>query len=360
MNEGSVSKTSTIQVADVPPTVSSLNLQTGYADGQSVTLAPSVYSPLPEAPGGLNYQWTILKDGQPFATANTPTYTFTPAAPTMTSDGAPVPDVYQVSLTVSDNYGGSVTASGSFGTYDPNNIVVTTTQDLTQASSVTSLRVAIQEAESNPGEHYVKFASDLAGQTISLTNVGDSSDDGNSAIRIPSGTVVLDASNAPGVTIAASGAMRIFYVPQGTTLELEDLNLSGGDETGDVTPEPTAARSMPTAPCTPRIARSSTTRPSLSRRRSLHLRVHPTVHPAERRGGAVYVSPTGLFRRQDHVRQQCARHDGVHGAADYGGIGTGGAIYNLGNIDLTFDTGRRELGDRGGGSYDYASGGRRL
>ncbi len=61
MNEGSVSKTSTIQVADVPPTVSSLNLQTGYADGQSVTLAPSVYSPLPEAPGGLNYQWTILK-----------------------------------------------------------------------------------------------------------------------------------------------------------------------------------------------------------------------------------------------------------------------------------------------------------
>ena len=79
MNEGSVSKTSTIQVVDVAPTLSSLNLQTGYADGQSVTLAPSVYSPLPEAPGGLNYQWTILKNGQPFATANTPTYTFTPA-----------------------------------------------------------------------------------------------------------------------------------------------------------------------------------------------------------------------------------------------------------------------------------------
>ena len=43
-----------------------------------------------------------------------------------------VPDLYQVSLTVSDNYGGSTTATGSFGTFDPNNIVVTTTQDLTQ------------------------------------------------------------------------------------------------------------------------------------------------------------------------------------------------------------------------------------
>ncbi|MHB1557671.1 MAG: LamG-like jellyroll fold domain-containing protein, partial [Isosphaeraceae bacterium] len=233
MNEGSVTKTSTIQVLDVPPTVSSLNLQTGYADGQSVTLAPSVYSPLPEAPGGLHYQWTILKDGQPFATASTPTYTFTPDTPGMTSEGAPVPDVYQVSLTVSDNYGGSVSASGSFGTFDPNNIVVTTTQDLTQPGAVTSLRVAIQEAESVPGVHYVKFASDLAGQTITLTTVGDPSDYGASAIAISGGTVVLDASNAPGVTIAASGPMRIFYVAPGSSLELQDLNLSGGYELGD-------------------------------------------------------------------------------------------------------------------------------
>ena len=239
MNEGSVSKTSTIQVLDVAPTLSSLNLQTGYADGQSVTLAPSVYSPLPEAPGGLNYQWTILKNGQPFATANTPSFTFTPATPTMSSEGAPVPDVYQVSLTVSDNYGGSVNASGSFGTYDPSNIVVTTTQDLTQASQVTSLRVAIQEAESYAQSHpgsgpaYVRFASDLAGQTITLTNVGDPNDDGSTAIAIPSGVVVLDASSAPGVTIAASGDMRIFYVPKGSTLALEDLNLSNGYEYGN-------------------------------------------------------------------------------------------------------------------------------
>jgi hypothetical protein len=233
MNEGSVSKTSTIQVADVAPTVSSLNLQTGYADGQSVTLAPSVYSPLPEAPGGLHYQWTILKDGQPFATATTPTFAFTPATPGMTSYGAPVPDVYQVSYTVSDNYGGAASATGTFGTFDPNNIVVTTTQDLTQPGAVTSLRVAIQEAASVPGVHYVKFAADLAGQTITLTQIGDSTDYGNSAIRLPSGSFVLDASNAPGVTIAASGAMRIFYVPSGTTLELMDLNLSNGLEYGN-------------------------------------------------------------------------------------------------------------------------------
>ena len=230
MNEGSVSKTLTIQVADVPPTVSSLNLQSEYARGQSVTLAPSVYTPLPEGPGGLHYQWTILKDGQPYATANTPTFTFTPPQSTEESEGAPLPDFYQVSLTVSDNYGGSTTATGSFGTFDPNDIVVTSTGDTPEAGELT-LRQAIAAAETISGVHYVRFASDLAGQTITLTSAADTSNDGDSAISIPSGTVVLDASNAPGVTIAAApySEMRIFYVPRGSELELIDLNLSGGD-----------------------------------------------------------------------------------------------------------------------------------
>jgi len=334
MNEGSVSKTSTIQVADVPPTLSSLNLQTGYADGQSVTLAPSVYSPLPEAPGGLNYQWTILKDGQPFATATTPTYTFTPATPSMTSEGAPVPDVYQVSLTVSDNYGGSTTASSSFGTFDPNNIVVTTTQDLTQPSTVTSLRVAIQEAASVPGVHYVKFASDLAGQTITLTNVGDSSDDGNSAICLPSGTVVLDASNAPGVTIAASGAMRIFYVPQGTTLELQDLNLSDGYEVG------TSAGAFGGAIYTDGALYVSNC-----------AFINNTAATSEvAGGGAVYVSTTGYLSAIETTF-------GYNFAEAYSAVG--GAIDTAGALGLEHVTiaENSALGSTvaGGGVYDSAS-----
>ncbi len=318
MNEGAVSKASTIQVADVPPTVSSLNLQTGYADGQSVTLAPSVYSPLPEAPGGLHYQWTILKDGQPFATANTPTYTFTPATPGMSSEGAPVPDVYQVSLTVSDNYGGSATASGSFGTYDPSNIVVTTTQDLTQAGSVTSLRVAIQEAELNPGVHYVKFASDLAGQTITLTTAGDTSNDGDSAISIPSGVTILDATNAPGVTIAASGLMRIFYVPKGSELELDDVNLSNG-----------FAYAYPS----PGLGGAIYADGIVYSYNSAFINNETYSYGTYSGGGAVYISPTGaLFATQTTFADNAV--------LAYGGSepSYGGAIFNQGSLSLVDST----------------------
>jgi hypothetical protein len=358
MNEGAVSKTSTIQVVDVPPTVSSLNLQTGYAEGQSVTLAPSVYSPLPEAPGGLHYQWTVLRNGQPFATANTPTYTFTPAAPTMSSEGAPVPDVYQVSLTVSDNYGGSTTANGTFGTFDPNNIVVTTTQDLTQPGQVTSLRVAIAEAAESSGIHYVKFASDLAGQTITLTNVGDSSDYGNSAIRIPSGVVVLDATNAPGVTIAASGGMRIFYVPLGTTLEMEYLNLSGGDETGTGFAAAGGAIYVDGAVYSENCAFVGNAAVATSQTPTSIFGISQPFTQPSGLGGAVYVSPTGLFHADNSTfaGNVAEGASGVFGAANYGGSGLGGAIYNLGSIELDFDTiaGNAAVP---GANYGYSSGG---
>jgi hypothetical protein len=231
MTADAVSETSTIQVGDVAPNLSSLNLQQEYAAGQPVTLAPSVYSPLVGAPGNLNYQWTILKNGNAIATATTPTYTFTPSLPTVSQNGAVLPDVYQVSLTVSDNYGGKTTSSGSFGTYDPANIMVTTTGDTPEPGQLT-LRQAIVAAEGSSGNHNVRFASDLAGQTITLTNVGDSTDQGNSAIAVSGPVVVLDATGAPGVTIAASGSMRLFYVPSGTTLELEYLNLADGHEDG--------------------------------------------------------------------------------------------------------------------------------
>ncbi len=335
MNEGAVTKTSTIQVLDVPPTLSSLNLQTGYADGQSVTLAPSVYSPLPEAPGGLNYQWTILKDGQPFATATTPTYTFTPSTPGETSEGAPVPDVYQVSLTVSDNYGGSTTGTGTFGTFDPNNIVVTTTQDLTQPGAVTSLRVAIQEAASVSGVHYVKFASDLAGQTITLTTAGDTSDDGASAIRLPSGTVVLDASNAPGVTIAASGAMRIFYVPKGTTLELEDINLTDGFEEG------TSAGAYGGAIYADGAVYASNC--------SFVGNAVYGIYGAAG-GGAVYISTTGLLFAVETTFGQ----NYVYGSTTVGGaIDTAGAL-SLEHVTIA-DNYLYGSTEAGGGVYDTAS-----
>ena len=348
LNEGSVSKTTTIQVADVAPTLSSLNLQTGYADGQSVTLAPSVYSPLPEAPGGLNYQWTILKNGQPFATANTPTYTFTPVPSGEVSEDAMVPDVYQVSLTVSDNYGGSVTATGTFGTFNPKNIVVTTTQDLTQASTVTSLRVAIAEAweyaqsqdqsGSPPVPAYVKFASDLAGQTITLTAPpADTTNDGTSAIAIPSGVVVLDATNAPGVTIAASGTERIFYVPEGSTLILNDLNLANGDEYGNGTGAYGGAIYADGAVYASNCAFVDNTAVG--------------NYDAVAGGGAIYVSSTGLLS----AIETTFGNNSAYGYQD----SVGGAIDTAGGLILEDVTIADNLvwgsSVAGGGVYDMAS-----
>jgi hypothetical protein len=102
-------------------------------------------------------------------------------------------------------------------------------------SGTDSLRAAVASAnaDSYTGSAYdtIQFDPSLAGQTISLTTVGDSTN-GPSALAITA-PVLIDGSTAPGLTIARSStapAFRIFTVGVTGKFTLQDLTISGGQD----------------------------------------------------------------------------------------------------------------------------------
>ncbi len=133
------------------------------------------------------------------------------------------------------NFVSSSTSTGStVQVVTPQGLVVTNAND----SGPGSLRAAIATADMSSGDT-ITFAPALAGQTIHLTTVGDSTDDGSSALEITT-AMTIDASAAPGLTIAGPGttgssAFRIFLVnaPLGDTLSLKSATITGGDAAGD-------------------------------------------------------------------------------------------------------------------------------
>jgi hypothetical protein len=343
---GSLSRTSTITVADVPPSISSLNLRAGYAYGTPITIAPTVLTASQAAQGALSYNWTVTKNGQPFQTSTSPTFTFTPDMPSSTtSSSLPPPDLYQVTLVVNDPFGGSSTSSGSFGVFDPNNIIVNTTQDLTALTPTqTSLRVALSAAADSSGLHFIKFDPSLSGQTVDLRWVGDTSDHGNSAFAINGNEhVVIDGSAAPGVTIQADPAvsMRLFYVAPQSFLELENVHLSGGTASGS---SDSADGGAIYDDGSVNIFSSS-----LTNNQAVATQQNVIAQP-NGLGGAIYVSPSGyLTADQDTFANNLAK--GADGGLvvlpgsifsfpvfSPGGAGQGGAIFNAGSMSLYANT----------------------
>ena len=127
--------------------------------------------------------------------------------------------------------GAGIAESASFalGNTEAPSLVVTTTQDETDPyDGETSLREATAYADSLPGSPTITFAPSLAGETIDLTTVGDTTV-GSSALAI-AGTVVIDGSTAPGLTITQSGVGPIFYVSATGDLTMQDLTISGGQD----------------------------------------------------------------------------------------------------------------------------------
>jgi len=105
-------------------------------------------------------------------------------------------------------------------------IVVTSVAD----SGAGTLSSAVQTADADPSNSYdITFASALAGQTIALSTVADTTY-GPAALDITN-TITIDGSGAPGLTIARSESaadMRLINVAPGSSLTLTDLTLSGG------------------------------------------------------------------------------------------------------------------------------------
>jgi hypothetical protein len=117
-------------------------------------------------------------------------------------------------------------------------ITVTSLADNTTVDGSVTLREAIQASithasvdgsTAGTGTDTIVFASGLTG-TISLSTIGDTTY-GPSAFAI-SDTLTIDGNNGnSGISIARnSGAsnMRLFYIPSGGSLTLNDVTLSGG------------------------------------------------------------------------------------------------------------------------------------
>src|SRR5208337_2972325 len=118
--------------------------------------------------------------------------------------------------------------------------LVTLTTDTTDVGTLraavgwANVSTNVNPANSPVAPNTVTFDPSLAGQTINLTTIGDSTD-GDSALAITA-PVQIAGDAAPGLTIARSSApgtpdFRIFYISAAGNLTLQNLTVSGGQAT---------------------------------------------------------------------------------------------------------------------------------
>jgi hypothetical protein len=93
--------TTTLQVANAPPQVSIVGLPSGGVEGTPISASSTVVDP--GTSDTASYAWTVTKNGAPYATASSPTLSFTP-----NDNGA-----YAVTLAVTDDDGGVGTATAT-------------------------------------------------------------------------------------------------------------------------------------------------------------------------------------------------------------------------------------------------------
>ncbi len=97
-----------------------------------------------------------------------------------------------------------------------------------------TLREAVNAANANVNASVITFSPSLAGQTISLSTVGDTTF-GPSALVVSTPVTIRGLSGNSGVTIARNNSiarLRLFYVSPSGDLTLEKLTLSNGRALG--------------------------------------------------------------------------------------------------------------------------------
>ncbi len=373
-----LTESSTITVADVAPVISSVGNLVAYAIGLPQTITPAITAPTPSTQdgGGLKYSWTLTRNGVPYVPStnlSASALTFTP--PPLADQGNHTPDIYTVTLTVKDNWGGVATASSTFSTADPANDMVSNTND----TGPGSLRAAIdtQYTSESSGFFAITFAPSLAYQTITLTTIDDTTDHGNSAIRIAPGEFIdINATNVPGITITSAQSTpgygptrRLFYIGTSAILRLQGLTLTGGiaygtedQATGGAVYVDTYA-TLGLENCTIINNQATGTLGNVGQGPGYAT----NVIGADGRGGAVFVNTGGnLIAADDTFAGNAAT--GATGigylpyyygpVTYYSGAAYGGAIDNNGGMILSNDTIAGNSATAGGGPYaDYPAAG---
>ena len=368
-----LTESSTITVADVAPVITSAGNLVAYAIGLPQTITPAITAPAPSTQdgGGLKYSWTLTRNGAPYVpgtSLSNSALTFTP--PPLADQINFSPDIYTITLTVKDNWGGVATASSTFSTADPANDIVTNTND----TGPGSLRAAIdtQYTSESSGFFAITFAPSLAYQTITLTSTDDTTDHGNSALEIAPGKFIdINATNVPGITITAAQAtpgygktQRLIYVGNGAILRLQGLTLSGGIAYG-IEDQATGGAVYVDSYAT--LGLENCTIVNNQATGSLgNVGQGPgyggNVIGADGRGGAIFVNTFGnLIAADDTFANNSATGaTGIgylpyfsYSVTYYSGAAYGGAIDNNGGMILSNDTIAGNSVTAGGGAYPY-------
>ena len=148
-------------------------------------------------------------------------------------NGLPMGATDSFTYDISDGDGGTDTATVTVTIVETPSLIVTLTNDIVNnVDGETSLREAIDFANSNADHSTVTFDSSLNGQTISLSIAGESEDDNATGDLDVWESTTISGNSTLGTTIDASGfGDRILDAIQGD-LTLENLTLTGGDRTG--------------------------------------------------------------------------------------------------------------------------------
>lgn len=147
--------------------------------------------------------------------------------------GTPAPGsfgVYPLTVTATNGVGSAAVQSFTLTVNEAPGLVVTTLADPgSPTDGQTSLREALAHAATLTGPQTITFAPSLAGQTITLTTIGDGTA-GPSALGITTEIIISGLTGNSGVTIAGGAAasnLRAFYVSPTGNLTLENLTVQG-------------------------------------------------------------------------------------------------------------------------------------
>ena len=297
----------------------------------TITVNPAT---LPNGTTGTAYNETIT------ATGGTAPYVFTvttgtlPTGLTLTVGGilsgtptTAATSNFTVTATDAGNNTGSRAYSITIAAPQPQTFVVDTTADngaltaCTTAPNDCSLRGAIATANVTTVADTIEFDATVFAGTQTITMTGDH-------FRVQGGPLTINGTGANRLTIdGGTGTNRIFYI-NSVLLTLQGMTLTGGNGTGDVSPQAASAEGGAIL--------------SLGNGRLAANEINVTGNTATGQGGGIYLSNGGRIENSTFSQNQAP-------------TGPGGALVVLGNSTIINSTFTGNTSGVYGGAISYVN-----